>query len=74
MKIRDQIIARAAELGLTAHAIARQPGIGIGRTTLHRYFSGNSDLTGEKIERLLAVLGLEIRAKMISGNISGNIS
>lgn len=66
MTIRETILARAAELNLTAHALALREGIGIGRTTLHRYFAGQADLTGEKLGRLLTELGLEVVVKKTS--------
>jgi len=59
--IRDRIIARADELGMSAYAIARQAGIDPG--TISRYFRGRLSLSSRHIAKVCDVLGLELRTK-----------
>lgn len=63
--IRQRIVKRAAELGMTKHAVARaiqdagytEPT----RSHVYRYWDDDGDMTGERLDAILAVLGLELR-------------
>lgn len=59
--IRDAVIRRAAELGLTAYAIARDSGGAVNEDTVRAYLTGRKDMTGRRLGAVLRVLGLEVR-------------
>lgn len=55
------ILNRLAQLKRTRHWLAQQTGM---RTaTLYDYLGGKRYMRSDKVEELLAVLGLEVRAK-----------
>jgi hypothetical protein len=62
--IRQLVIARAAELGLTPYAIAARTEGVVSRDSLERYWYRSSDTTGRltdrKLAAVLAVLGLRV--------------
>jgi transcriptional regulator with XRE-family HTH domain len=57
--IQATITARASHLGLTAYALAKITGIST--ETIRRFFAGEQDMTGQKLDKLLDALGLELR-------------
>jgi transcriptional regulator with XRE-family HTH domain len=59
--IQATITARAAQLGLTAYGLAKLAGMS--EETVRRYLYGKQDMTSEKVDKLLDVLGLEVREK-----------
>jgi hypothetical protein len=65
--IRRAVIARAAELGLTAYAIARDSGGTISEDQVARYIyhatATTNRLTDRKLLSLLRILGLQIEIK-----------
>jgi hypothetical protein len=61
--IRDTVLARAAELGWTAYAVEQaiaNIGSPVSERTVRRYFAGTHDLTTEKLDPILRVLGLQV--------------
>jgi transcriptional regulator with XRE-family HTH domain len=60
--IRNLIRARLDALGLTQSELARRCGGAVSRPTIVRYLGGHADLTGEKIDAILAALGMEVVA------------
>jgi transcriptional regulator with XRE-family HTH domain len=54
--LRDLIRARVAELGLSQSELARRCGGVVSRPMLNLYLNGEADLTGEKIDAVLAAL------------------
>ena len=59
--IRQAIQARAAQLGLTAYALAKLAGMS--EETVRPYLQGKRDMTSKKVDKLLEALGLEVREK-----------
>lgn len=58
--LRVQIIERARELGLNAQALADETDGVVSVAQMYRYFAAESDLTGEKLDAVLKVLGLAV--------------
>ncbi len=59
MSFRDIIVREADRKGLSGYAIGKASGEPI--RTVQRYLSGENDLKGEKVARIAAALGLELR-------------
>lgn len=59
--LRTAIIARAAKLGMTAYAIARDAG-GPSKDAVRRYMAGETDLKSSYVAAVCRVLGLELTA------------
>ena len=58
--IRDLIRQRVEALGLSQSELARRCGGAVSRPSLSQYLRGESDLTGEKIDAVLAAVGLRV--------------
>lgn len=58
--LRTAIVARAAQLGLTAYAIARDAG-GPSEESVRRYMAGSQDMKSSSVAAVCWVLGLELR-------------
>jgi transcriptional regulator with XRE-family HTH domain len=54
--LRDLIRARVAELGLSQSELARRCAGAVSRPMLNQYLNGENDLTGAKIDAVLAAL------------------
>lgn len=59
--IRQSIIDRAAMLGLSAYAIAKQ--CDLDPQTVKRYFDGKQQVSSEKASVICELLGLQLRTK-----------
>ena len=57
--LHELVAARAEELDLTAYAIAKQ--VGCDPSTVRRFFRGKTPIQSSILEKLLAVLSLEIK-------------
>jgi transcriptional regulator with XRE-family HTH domain len=57
--IQATIQARAAQLGLTAYALAKLAGMS--EETVRPYLQGKRDMTSRKVDKLLEALGLEVK-------------
>lgn len=63
--LRDLIVARVDELGLSTSELARRceaVGGEVSRPSLSQYLNGNTDLAGERIAAVLAALGMAVVA------------
>lgn len=69
MTIRKSIQAQASRLGLTAYAISQQCGVDkkgkriVSIVHVQAYLNGEKDMTTERVDAILKVLGLEVRTK-----------
>lgn len=61
--IRTAIIARAAELGLTAYAIAQRCEGSPNNEAVRRYLTERCSLSTRYVSRICDALGLELRPK-----------
>lgn len=59
-KLRAAIRRKVAARGLTTYRIAKDLGGAVSRRMLDLYLAGHSDLTGERIDALMAYLGLRV--------------
>ncbi len=57
--IRETILQTAKARGLSAYRLARMSGVP--QRTVQAYYSGERDLTGARLDKLAAALGLELR-------------
>lgn len=58
--IRERVIARAKELGLTAYAIARDTNGIVSPDHVKRYITDEADMTGERLDAVMRVVGLQV--------------
>lgn len=61
--LRETIAARVAELGLSQSELARRCDGAVSRPMLNQYLGGHNDLTGAKLDAVLAALGLRVVAE-----------
>lgn len=61
MSFRTIILREAERQGMSGYAIGKASGEPI--RSVQRYLSGENDLKGEKVARIAAALGLQLRAK-----------
>lgn len=61
--VRQLIVSRMKKRKLTAYALGKMVRTEMAEQSVREYVSGRSDMRGEKIAVLLAVLGLEVRDK-----------
>lgn len=67
--IRESIQAQANRLGLTAYAISQQCGEGkkgkriVSIVHVQAYLNGEKDMTSERLDAIMKVLGLEVKVK-----------
>lgn len=59
--VRNIVIQRMEKMGLKAYGLAKLTGLT--EQAIRAYVRGKGDMRGEKLALLLAVLGLEVRAK-----------
>lgn len=59
--VRSIVIQRMDKMGLKAYGLAKLTGLT--EQAIRAYVRGKSDMRGERLSLLLAVLGLEIRPK-----------
>jgi transcriptional regulator with XRE-family HTH domain len=59
MSFQDLIRREAEKQGLSGYRIAKLSGVPM--RTVQAYLAGDTDLAGRRIERIAAVLGLELR-------------
>jgi hypothetical protein len=57
--IRDVVVARARELGLTKYAVAKLSKVS--EKHVGSYFNGQKSMTTERLQHLLKVLGLTLK-------------
>ena len=62
MTIRAQILAEIKRRKLTNGELARRSGVD--KVTIGRYIAGTRNITDETASRLMAGLGLEVKAKL----------
>ena len=58
--IRDELIIRAGELGLTARALAERCADMPNADHINEYFTGRGQMTTKKASRLMTALGLSV--------------
>jgi hypothetical protein len=63
--IRQVIIERTTELGLTPYAVGKMVDGQIGKSTIKAYYAGSLDMTGAKLAILLEALSLKISPKKL---------
>lgn len=61
--IQSVVIARAAELGLTAYALAKATDWQVSEDHVRAYLGRRKSMGSHKLQHLLTALGLELRAK-----------
>lgn len=59
MSIRSIVIAESKRQALSGYRIAQMSGIPM--RTVQRYLAGDADIAGERLAKILAALGLEVR-------------
>lgn len=68
-KLQKIIRAEAERQGLSGYRIAKLAGMPM--RTVQAYLAGTTDLIGERIEKMMEVLGLEVRAVKRSRAMKG---
>lgn len=58
--LRDLIRGRVAALALSQSELARRCGGSVSQPSLSLYLAGRGDLTGEKLDAVLAAVGLRV--------------
>ena len=61
MDLRQIVIGEMESQGISGCRMAQLTGLNA--TTINRYVNGERDMTGERLEMLLDVLGLEVKKK-----------
>ena len=61
MNFQSLIIKEAKRQGLSGYALARASGVTM--RSVQQYLAGTNDMNGERVARVAAVLGLELRPK-----------
>lgn len=63
MQLRDRIMLRRRELGLTQAQVASK--LGVAQNTVSDYERGRCDMPTRTLERLLEVLGLKMTVEIV---------
>ena len=61
MDLRQIVIGEMESQGISGYRMAQLTGFNA--TTINSYVNGERDMTGERLEMLLDVLGLEVKTK-----------
>ena len=61
MSFRKIILAEVKRQGLSGYALAKKSGLPM--RTVQRYLAGDGDMAAERLAKIAAVLGLELKAK-----------
>ena len=62
LSLAEDVRRLAFMMGLNQSELARRAGIG--RSTLTRWMNGQGDLMGESLERVLRVVGIDLRRQV----------
>ena len=63
--LQELVIERAAELGLTAYALAKLTGWAVSEQHARDFIAGRKSMGSRKLQHILAALGLELVGKPV---------
>lgn len=59
--IREIVIKRAEDMGITAYAIAEATGLEVSHDTMKRFLTRNGSIRSDHLSMIFSVLGLDVK-------------